>query len=120
VRWLPWAHDSNEMHLAGLDLQQWFSAGLALAQLASIATAPPAASQQDQEELSAACAICGAEVERYSPAGIAYCAEHFPSEEMPRATSMTKEQFTAIVERIAAVFAGGCTVHTDPPGYTRA
>jgi hypothetical protein len=29
---------------------------------------------------------------------------------------MTKEQFTAIVERITAVFPGGCTVYVDPPG----
>ena len=31
---------------------------------------------------------------------------------------MRSEQFLGIVERIAAVFAGGCTVHVDPPGYT--
>jgi hypothetical protein len=29
---------------------------------------------------------------------------------------MSHEQFIAIVERIAAVFAGGCTVHVDAPG----
>jgi hypothetical protein len=31
---------------------------------------------------------------------------------------MSSEQFLAIVERIAAVFPGGCMLHTDPPGYT--
>jgi hypothetical protein len=30
------------------------------------------------------------------------------------------EEFMAAVERIAAVFPGGCTVHVDPPGYTLA
>ncbi len=50
--------------------------------------------------------------------GVAYCAEHFPSEEVLRAAPMSHEQFLAIVERMAAVFPGGCTVHTDPPVYT--
>jgi hypothetical protein len=118
VRWLPWAHDINEMHLEGFDLQQWLSAGLALAKIPSIEAAPPASSQHDQDELSAVCTVCGAEVERYSPAGIAYCAEHFPREEVPRAAAMTKEQFTVIVDCLAAVFPGGCMVRTDPPGYT--
>jgi hypothetical protein len=31
---------------------------------------------------------------------------------------MTKEQFLAIVERLATVFPSGCTLHIDPPGYT--
>jgi hypothetical protein len=31
---------------------------------------------------------------------------------------MRSEQFMSIVEHIAAVFPGGCTVHMDPPGYT--
>jgi hypothetical protein len=31
---------------------------------------------------------------------------------------MTKQHFLAVVDNIATVFAGGCTVHTDPPGYT--
>jgi hypothetical protein len=31
---------------------------------------------------------------------------------------MTKEEFLASVGCLAAVFALGCTVHADPPGYT--
>jgi hypothetical protein len=31
---------------------------------------------------------------------------------------MTQEQFMGIVDRIAAVWPGGCTVHVDPPGET--
>jgi hypothetical protein len=105
-------------HLAGLDLLHWLSAGLSLAQLLSIAAAPTAAFQEEQDDLSAVCTICGAEVERYSPEGIAYCAEHFPGHEAGGSAPMTYEQFMAAVRRIAAVFPGGCTVHVDPPGYT--
>jgi hypothetical protein len=73
----------------------------------------------EQDDLPTVCSLCGAEVERYSPAGIAYCAEHFTGEELPPHAPMRSEQFMAIVERIAAVFPGGGTVHVDPPGYTR-
>jgi hypothetical protein len=31
---------------------------------------------------------------------------------------MTKEEFLAIVDYLAAVVAGGCTVHVDTSGYT--
>jgi hypothetical protein len=78
--------------------------------------APAASSPQDQDELSAVCTVCGAEVERSSPTGIAYCAEHLRGEEVPQHAPTSHEQFTAIVERIAAAFPGGCTVHVDPPG----
>jgi hypothetical protein len=74
----------------------------------------PGKSQQD--DLPPAGTVCGAQGERYSPGGIATRAEHFPGEEGPGSAAMTKEQFTAIVERVAAVFPDGCTVHTDPPG----
>ena len=116
VRWLPWAHDINEMHLAGLDLLEWLSAGLGLAQLPSIEAAPAVSSQEEQDELSAVCTVCRAEVEHYTPEGIAYCAAHFPGEDVPRDAPMRSEQFMTVVERIAAVFPGGCTVHVDSPG----
>jgi hypothetical protein len=60
-----------------------------------------------EDDLPTACIVCGAEVERYSPAGVAYCAQHFPDEEVSRAAAMTKEEFLAIAQRIAAAFPGG-------------
>jgi hypothetical protein len=42
----------------------------------------------------------------------------FQGSEVPQQAPMTKEEFLAIVERITAMFAGGCTVHGDAPGYT--
>ena len=74
--------------------------------------------QAKQEELSSTCVVCGADVERYSPEGVAYCEEHLPREDTPSEVSMTHEQFMGIVLRIAAVFPGGCTVHVDPSGET--
>jgi hypothetical protein len=73
---------------------------------------------RQSDELPQDSSLCRAEVECYSPEGIATRAEHFPGEEVPQAAAMSHEQFTAIVERIAAAFPDGCTVHTDPPGYT--
>jgi hypothetical protein len=109
-RWRPLWGDASELLQAGIDLERWLQLGFS-----SVSNGYQAS---EEDDLPTACAICGAEVERYSPAGIAYCAEHFPGKEVPRDISMTKEPFLAIVERIAAVFAGGCTVHRDPPGYT--
>jgi phage/plasmid-associated DNA primase len=40
--------------------------------------------QDVPRDLSAECAVCHAEVSRYSPEGIAYCAEHFPREDTGR------------------------------------
>ena len=74
--------------------------------------------QAQQEELASTCVVGGADVEHYSPEGIAYCEEHLPCEDMPSEATMTREQFMGIVERIAAVWPGGCTVHVDPPGET--
>jgi hypothetical protein len=107
-RWRPLWGDASELLQAGIDLERWLQLGFS--------TLSNAHGASEEDDLPAACTLCGAEVERYSPAGIAYCATHFPCKEVPQQAAMTKEQFTAIVERIAAVFAGGCTVHTDPPG----
>jgi hypothetical protein len=117
VRWLPWAHDINAMHLEGIDLQEWLSAGLALAKLASIAAAPPASSPQEQDELSAVCTVCRAEVERYSPTGIAYCEQHYTTQSDQMTPAMSYEQFMQTVQAIAAVFPGGCEMIPMTKGY---
>jgi hypothetical protein len=108
-RWRPLWGDASELLQAGIDLQRWLQLGFS-----SMRNAHEAG---DEENLPTACTVCGAEVERYSPTGIPYCAQHFQVEEVPQPAPMTKEPFLGIVERIAAVFPGGCTVHVDAPGY---
>jgi hypothetical protein len=88
------------------------------AAVSRVSSLPRADSLMSEDELPSRCTVCGTDVERYFPAGIASCAEHFPGEDSPSHAPMSSEQFMAIVERIAAVFAGGCTVHVDAPGYT--
>jgi hypothetical protein len=90
----------------------------AVSQVSSLHCADLSSIRTHKNELPQDSRLCGAEVERYSPEGIAYCAEHFPGEDVPRPTSMTHEQFMSVALRMAAVFPGGCTVHVDPSGYT--
>jgi hypothetical protein len=109
-RWRPLWGDASELLQAGIDLQRWLQLGFSTMSNGNQAS--------EEDDLPTACTVCGAEVERYSPEGVAYCAEHFPSDQVPQQAPMTKEQFLAIVERIAAVFPGDCTVYVAPPGYT--
>jgi hypothetical protein len=60
--------------------------------------------------------VCG--VESSSLEGAASSEEDRSREDIPSQTSMDYEQFMGIVERIAAVWPGGYTVHMDPLGYT--
>jgi hypothetical protein len=47
--------------------------------------------QAKQDDLAPTCVVCGAEVEHYSPEGVAYCEQHLPREETPSEVSMTYE-----------------------------
>jgi hypothetical protein len=74
------------------------------------------ASDAQADELPQESRVFEADVERSSPAGIATRAKHVAGEEVPPGALMSSEHFLGIVERMAAVVAGGCTVHVDLPG----
>lgn len=78
MRWLPAAHDANEMLTSDISIRYWVKQGLEW-----FARLPPPVQQahsvsNDDNDLPLACSVCGALVERYSDGGTAYCCQHYP------------------------------------------
>jgi len=120
-QWLPWAHDVNEMLQQGIDIRQWLGLGINIASVAML----PSASSEDplqaasetrltDDNFSSTCSISSAKAEFYSAHGIAYRGAH--CQERQGTLSSGYEQFMSVVNRIAAIFPGGCDITVLPTG----
>jgi DNA polymerase-1 len=86
TRLRPWVHDVNEMLQQQQDIRTWVALGLEMP-IQSVAIELKEEQQDEaidrhsiqaqEEEPSLICSICSAEVEYYSPEGIAYCMQHW-------------------------------------------
>jgi hypothetical protein len=132
TRWVPLAHDSNDMLKAHMNVRQWVQLGIKTAEAAPALTVSldmPVNGEAAVEEkvIDDTCSVCGAEVEHYSAEGVAYCSAHYLQVEMQAVYDEILEEqpdpfvgFASAVSRIASIFPGGCEIHRVPPGYTLA
>jgi DNA primase len=122
--WLPWAHDVNEMLQQGIAIRQWLGLGMNIASAAMLPNASSknplqvdaaAEARLTGDNFSSTCSISSAKAEFYSANGRAYRGG-VDWQERPGALSSGYEQFMSVVNRIAAIFPGGCNITVLPTG----
>src|SRR6266487_542417 len=73
--------------------------------LLALLSGPPSCSEETEQapsegvpaeaEIATVCCVCGAEVERYSDQGIAYCSGHWTEQMQPQKASLQEQDATA-------------------------